>query len=47
MGPGFLHLVGRVRSAGNLAAAQAELTSTAAEINDIGARTKVANYHYI
>jgi len=37
--------VGRLRSAGNLAAAQAELASIAAEINIIGARTKVAYYH--
>lgn len=44
-GPGYLHLVGRLRSAGNLAAAQAELASIATEINDIGARTKVNNYH--
>ena len=44
-GPGFLHVVGRLRSAGNLAAAQAELASIAAEINNIGARTKVPNYH--
>jgi len=44
-GPGYLHLVGRLRSAGHLAAAQAELASIAREINDIGARTKVANYH--
>lgn len=44
-GPGFLHLVGRLRSAGRLAAAQAELTSIAEQINDIGARIKVVNYH--
>ena len=44
-GPGFLHLVGRLRSAGSLAAAQAELTSIAEQINDIGARIKVVNYH--
>ena len=44
-GPGFLHLVGRLRSAGSLAAAQAELTSIAERINDIGARIKVVNYH--
>ena len=44
-GPGFLHVVGRLRSAGSLAAAQSELASIAAAINDIGARTKVANYH--
>jgi putative ABC transport system permease protein len=44
-GPGFLHLVGRLRSGGSLAAAQAELASTAKQINDIGARIKVVNYH--
>ncbi len=44
-GPAYLHLVGRLRSAVSLAAGQAELASIAAEINDIGARTKVANYH--
>ena len=44
-GPGFLHLVGRLRSVGSLAAAQVELTSIAGQINDIGARIKVANYH--
>ena len=44
-GPGFLHVVGRLRSAGRMAAAQAELASIAAEINNIGARTKVPNYH--
>lgn len=44
-GQGFLHLVGRLRSGGSLAAAQVELTSIAEQINDIGARIKVANYH--
>lgn len=44
-GPGFLHLVGRLRSAGSLPAAQRELASIATEINNIGARTRVANYH--
>jgi putative ABC transport system permease protein len=44
-GPGFLHLVGRLRNAGSLAAAQAELASAAKQINDIGARIKVVNYH--
>lgn len=43
-GPGFLHLVGRLRSAGRLAAAQAELRSIAEQINSIGDRTRVANY---
>jgi predicted permease len=46
-GPAFLHLVGRLRSAGSLAAAQAELRSIAGQINDMGARIKVANYHLV
>ena len=46
-GPAFLHLVGRLRSGGSLAAAQLELTSIAKQINDIGARIKVANYHLV
>jgi predicted permease len=46
-GPAFLHLVGRLRSGGSLAAAQAELASIAGQINDIGARTKIANYHLV
>jgi putative ABC transport system permease protein len=44
-GPGFLHLVGRLSSIESLPAAQRELASIATEINNIGARTKVANYH--
>ena len=44
-GPGFLHLVGRLRSTASLPAAQRELASIALEINAIGARTKVNNYH--
>jgi putative ABC transport system permease protein len=43
-GPAFLHVVGRLRNAERLAGAQAELTSIAAQINNIGARTKVPNY---
>jgi putative ABC transport system permease protein len=46
-GPGFLHLVGQLRSGGSLAAAQAELRTIAGEINDIGARIKVANYQLV
>jgi predicted permease len=46
-GPGFLHVVGRLRSGGNLPAAQAELTTIARQINEIGARIKVANYHLV
>jgi putative ABC transport system permease protein len=44
-GPGYLHLVGRLRSASRLAAAQAELRIIAEQINRIGARTRVPNYH--
>lgn len=44
-GPAFLHLVARLRNPRNLPAAQAELRSIAAQINSIGERTKVANYH--
>ena len=44
-GPGFLHLVGRLRSATRLAAAQAELISIAAQINSLSSRTSIANYH--
>ena len=44
-GPAFLHLVGRLRSEGRLAAAQAELRTIAEQINHIGDRTQVPNYH--
>jgi predicted permease len=44
-GPGFLHLVGRLHSAQSLPAAQRELAVIATEINEIGPRTKVNNYH--
>ncbi len=44
-GPGFLHLVGRLRSPGRLAAAQAELRLIAEQINSISERTKATNYH--
>ena len=37
---GFLHLVGRLRKAGRLPAAQAELAAVAVQINNIGDRTK-------
>ena len=43
-GPGFLHLVGRLRDAGRFAAAQAELVSISDQINVLGGRPKVANY---
>lgn len=44
-GPAFLHLVGRLRDAGRLAAAQAELRSVAAQINRLSGRTSIPNYH--
>jgi predicted permease len=44
-GPAFLHLVGRLRSARRLAAAQAEFASVAAQINGLNGRTSIANYH--
>jgi putative ABC transport system permease protein len=44
-GPGFLHLVGRLRNANGLPKGQAELRAIAEQINDIGTRTKVSNYH--
>jgi predicted permease len=44
-GPGYLHLVGRLRSADRLGAAQTELRSIAEQINSIRDRTKVSNYH--
>jgi predicted permease len=44
-GPGYLHLVGRLRNARSLAAAQAELRSIAEQINRIGDRTRIENYH--
>lgn len=43
-GPGFLHLVGRLRNANRLGRAQAELRTIADQINNIGARTRVPNY---
>lgn len=44
-GPGYLHLVGRLRSASRLAAAQAELRIIAEQINNMSTRTRVSNYH--
>jgi predicted permease len=43
-GPGFLHLIGRLRDAGRLPAAQAELVSIAGQINALTSRTSLANY---
>lgn len=44
-GPGFLHLVGQMRDVKRFAAAQAELTSISDQINALGSRPKIANYH--
>jgi predicted permease len=44
-GAGFLHLVGHLRSTDRLAAGQAELRNIADQINNIGTRLRVPNYH--
>jgi len=44
-GPSYLHLVGRLRKAGRLPAAQAELASIAVQINHIHERAEAPNYH--
>jgi len=44
-GPAFLHLIGQLSTAGRLPAAQSELASIAAQINQIGDRLKIPNYH--
>ena len=43
-GPGFLHLIGRLRDDRRLPAAQTELSSIADQINALAGRTRVANY---
>jgi putative ABC transport system permease protein len=44
-GPAFLHVVGRLRTAGRLPAAQAELATIGQQINNMGEREKIPNYH--
>ena len=44
-GQEFLHLVGRLRNARRLPAAQAELATIAEQINHLAERDKVPNYH--
>jgi putative ABC transport system permease protein len=44
-GPGFLHLVGRLRRKARLTAAQAELVSIGRQINGLSGRTSIANYN--
>jgi predicted permease len=43
-GPGFLHVIGRLRSGATLAAAQSEMNSAAAEINKLGRRASMGNF---
>jgi len=43
-GPGFLHVVGRLRDGATLAAAQSEMNSAAAQINKLGGRASVGNF---
>jgi predicted permease len=43
-GPGFLHLVGRMRDPGRLPEAQTELSTISSQINALGERTRVANH---
>lgn len=44
-GPAFLHVVGRLRTADRLPAAQVELATIAQQINNMGERGKIPNYH--
>ena len=43
-GPGFLHLIGRLRDPRRLTAAQGELSTIASQINQLSIRTAVTNY---
>ncbi len=43
-GSGFLHVIGRLRSGSNLARAQSEMDSAAAEINKLDGRASIANF---
>jgi predicted permease len=43
-GPGFLHVIGRLRSGATLAAAQSEMNSAAAQINRLGGRASLGNF---
>ena len=44
-GPGFLHLVGRLRNARKIASRTGRAGAVAVQMNNIGDRTKAANYH--
>ena len=43
-GPGFLHLIGRLRSGGNLALAQAEANTVAAHIRSLNSEIALTNF---
>jgi putative ABC transport system permease protein len=43
-GPAFLHVIGRLRNGATLAAAQAEMNSAAAQINQLGGRASLGNF---
>ena len=43
-GPGFLHVIGRLRNGATLAAAQSEMNSAAAQINKLGGRASMGNF---
>lgn len=43
-GPGFLHVIGRLRNGATLAAAQSEMDSAAAQINKLGGRASMGNF---
>jgi predicted permease len=43
-GPGFLHVIGRLRNGATLASAQSEMNSAAARINKLGGRASMANF---
>jgi predicted permease len=43
-GPGFLHVIGRLRKGATIAAAQAEMNSAAAQINKLGGRASVGTF---
>ena len=43
-GPGFLHVIGRLRDGATLAAAQSEMNSAAEQINKLGGRASVGNF---
>src|ERR1700722_5110687 len=43
-GPGFLHVIGRLRNGATFGAAQSEMNSIAAQINKLGGRASLGNF---